>query len=174
MLSKGKNFLWMRVALYLFMGVLIFLNPTIVLKWALYLIAGIIVLIGVVDIIAYFRVERGMGFLRFDFVSGIILILLGVMLAVKHSQVVDLVHIFIGIMIALDGANTFVQSRRLGWRKPNSAGGMAIYSLVVIAVGALIVFNPFAAQVVAFRFFAIVLMAMGISDLLWYFRFRNA
>ena len=174
MFFKEKNFLWMRVILYLFMGLLIFLNPTVVLKWVVYLIAGIFVLMGTVDLTAYFRVERDTGFFRFDFASGIVLILLGVMLAIGHRQVVDLVHIFIGIMIVLDGANTFVQSRRLSRGASGSAKGMTLYSLVVIAVGALIIFNPFAAQVLAFRFLAIVLIAMGISDLFWYFRFRNA
>ena len=174
MFSKGKDFLWLRVALYLLMGILIFLNPTIVLKWVVYMIASFFVIMGIVDLVAYFRVEREARFFRFDFVSGIVLMLLGVVLAIGHAQIVNLIHIFLGIMIVLDGANTFVQSHRLGWRKPNSAWGMAVYSLVVMAAGALIVFNPFAAQVFAFRFFAVALMAVGISDLIWYFRFRNA
>ena len=174
MVLREKNFLWSRVLLYFIMGVFIFINPTFVLKWVVYLIAGALVLLGAIDIIAYFRMEQGTGFFRFDFISGLILILLGGVLAVRHTEIVNLVHIFVGIMIVLDGANTFLQSRYLAREKSVSVGAMTMYALLVIAVGALVVFNPFAAQVVTFRVIAACLIALAISDLIWYLRYRNA
>ena len=174
MMLKEKNFLWSRVILYFLMGIFIFINPTFVLKWVVYMIAGALVLLGIIDIIAYFRMEQGTGFFHFDFVSGLILILLGCVLAMRHTEIINLIHIFVGIMIVLDGANSFMQSRHLARQKIGSVGVMTIYSLIVIAVGALIVFNPFAVQVATFRFIAAILIALAISDLVWYFRFRNA
>ena len=174
MFSQMKNYLFLRVLLCLLMGILIFMYPTAVLKWLLYVIAGYFVVTGAVEIIAYFRVERGTGFFCFDFIGGILLMLLGIVIASHPVEIASLIHIFMGILVVIGGANAFIQSRRVNAAAPGTAGMMTGYALAVMAVGVFIVFNPFTTQVVLYRFFAGVLMIMGISDLVWYFRFRNA
>ena len=172
-LWKPKNIVLLRILLCLLLGLLIFFNPTAVVKWLLYVIAGVFMLFGAVEIISYFRTQNEIRFFSFSFVGGMILILFGALLIIRSSEIANFLHVIMGVVIVLSGANAFMQSRNLRQEEPRASRHMLIYALAILVVGIFIVFNPFTTQVLLYRFFGLTMTVMGISDFIWFLRYRK-
>ena len=164
--DKIANSAWLRIALCLVFGILLLVYPTMLMKGVFYTLAGYCAVMGIMSMISYFG-DRDAGSSHFDFISGVLLIVLSIVLFSYSTQIANLVHIFMGIMIVLGGTNDFIRSRAIERKQPGAGMPMLIYSLVIMALGVMIVFNPFATQVLLFRIFGAVLVLLGIGEIVW-------
>ena len=171
--SKIKDSALLRALLCLAMGLLLWLNPTVVPRWMLYILAGYCAVLGVLALAAHFSDAQKADASGYDFVIGVLMILLSAILIVYQSQIANIIHIFIGMMIALNGTSYFIQSRDMHRMKQGAGMPMLVYSLVLMALGAFVIFKPFAAQIMLFRFYGFILAVMGVGEFVWFFVWRR-
>ena len=173
-LTKLKNYVLLRALLYLALGILLLINPTVVLRWMLFILAGYFACVGIINIIGCLRARREQSLFAFDFFSGILSVLLGILLVVFSRQISAILHIFMGILVLLSGLGYLSQSRNVRKTQPRAARGLMLYACVVLALGLLMVFNPFAVQIVLFTLFGATLTMLGISDIVCLLLYRKA
>ena len=171
--AKFKNYVLLRAILCLALGVLLFVHPTFIPQLMLNILSGYFIVMGILSIVSYFRNQEEGERMQFNFISGILLVMLGIILAAASTQIANIIHLFLGLMVTMSGANYFAQSREIHKNAPPAGLPLLVYSIVVMAVGVLIVFNPFAAQVILFQVFGVVLSVMGISDILCLIVYRK-
>ena len=77
-----------------------------------------------------------------------------------------------GLFILISGITQLVQELQL--KKDGVARtGWFVFSILLMIVGALLLFNPFRSVLLVFQIFGGVLVVLGISRLVDFFRLRN-
>lgn len=130
-----------------------------IMCWAL---AAGLVIIGVINIISYFRDKR---MHMFSGVLGLIVLLIGIWLFMRPDSVVSLIPIVIGVILAVHGIQDVklaIETKRNGYEKWWSILLMGIVSLVL---GVLCVVYAFGLVTLALKFIGVALIYDGLSDL---------
>lgn len=130
-----------------------------IMCWAL---AAGLVIIGVINIISYFRDKR---MHMFSGVLGLIVLLIGIWLFMRPDSVVNLIPIVIGVILAVHGIQDVklaIETKRNGYEKWWSILLMGIVSLVL---GVLCVVYAFGLVTLALKFIGVALIYDGLSDL---------
>lgn len=130
-----------------------------IMCWAL---AAGLVIIGVINIISYFRDKR---MHMFSGVLGLIVLLIGIWLFMRPDSVVSLIPIVIGVILAVHGIQDVklaIETKCNGYEKWWSILLMGIVSLVL---GVLCVVYAFGLVTLALKFIGVALIYDGLSDL---------
>ncbi len=132
-----------------------------------YLFGGVLIAIGAVAVIQFFKVqEEKKIWNQFNIVYGIITILAGIVLIIKPNIVGSLVPIFLGLgMIVsssfkLQQALTFKNSESSYWK------ASLITSLLCLICGLVILFNPFKTAAVVTQMIGIFILIYAFLDIL--------
>ncbi len=121
-----------------------------------------LVIIGVVNIISYFR-DRSLHV--FSGILGLIVLLTGAWIFMKPESVVSLIPIVIGAILAVHGLQDLklaIETKRNSYEKWWSILLMGIVSLVL---GVLCIVHAFGVVALALKFIGIALIYDGLSDL---------
>ena len=172
--GKLRGSALVRILLCLALGLLLVIYPDAMLTWMLYILAGCLALMGCTGILTFLRAKGMASPLRTDFVSAVLLILASILLVAYPTHITGIIHILMGVLIALSGARSFVQSRDIRKRVAGAGTPLMIYSLGVMLLGALIILNPFAVQVMLFRVFGASLLVTGLGEVFWLLFYRKA
>ena len=171
--NKLQSSVWLRTLICLSFGIWLIADPATILTWMLYILAGYYALTGLLSLVNYFTTRKDPEPHNFDFINGLLLILLSAILLSYSVQIAGIIHIFMGMMIVSSGAHYFIQSRAVSRTEADAGLLLLFYSLFIMAIGVLIVFNPFAAQVALFRVFGAILILLGIGEIVWALRFKK-
>ena len=152
----------------LLIGILLFVDPEGFTSGILTAVGAVLLLCGVVCLIRYFRTEPVRAALEQNFSKGLIMILLGVILALQTQQVMALFPLLAqlyGIAILIVGVVKLQQGVDLLRLKARYWFLAGINALLAIVFGAVILGNPFASAVVLWRVSAISLIAEAVLDI---------
>jgi uncharacterized membrane protein HdeD (DUF308 family) len=156
-----------RAAVYIVLGSAIALKPTAFFHLVGYVIASYLVLMGLINIYDDYRVKKQTGSYGLGLVSGILFIILAAVFLLLASVIVSILPFLLGLVIAINGVSQLVMalnSKRFGW---------ILYSAVVLLAGIILIFNPFKSFIVLFQVFGFILIFMGLSEVIGYFRFKK-
>ena len=147
-------------------GIAIVINPTAVFNFVGYLITAYFVLLGLINLFEAYKTSKNgcLGIWTFqcncfsDFRTDRVLICI--------SNRFDLTN-FLGLMILANGAFQLFISLN------TKSKGWSLYSLILLIGGLILLFNPFQSLMVLFQIFGGILIFMGISEIINYFKVRN-
>ena len=160
----------------LLIGILLFVDPDGFTSGILRIVGGILLLCGVVCLIRYFRTEPVQAALEQNFSKGLIMILLGGILALRTEQVMGLFPLLAqlyGIAILVVGVVKLQQGVDLLRLKARFWFLAGINALLAIVFGAIILGNPFTSTIVLWRVSAISLIMEAVLDIAVLFLNRN-
>lgn len=164
MLKEMKWNMMLSAALYMVLGLILLLFPATTDHVICYLVAGIAIVIGVVNLIVYFTRNITRNYYRNDFVTGLMLIVLGVFVIYKVDLVIELVSFIIGLCIIVSGL-----FKLQGSLDVQRMGGNAVVILglavVNVVIGILMVIKPFEAAMLIHRLLGAGLLFSGLTDL---------
>jgi len=83
------------------------------------------------------------------------------------SAIVSILPILLGLMILANGAFQLFISLN------TKSKGWSLYSVILLIGGLILLFNPFQSLMVLFQIFGGILIFMGISEIINYFKVRN-
>lgn len=164
MLKEMKWNMLLSAGLYMGLGVILIIFPATTARTICYLIAGIAIVIGLVNLVVYFTRNITRNYYRNDFVTGLMLIVLGIFVIYKVDMVIALVPFIIGLCIIVSGL-----FKLQGALDVQRMGGNAVLILglavVNVVVGVLMVINPFDSALLLYRLLGVGLLFSGLTDL---------
>lgn len=151
--------------LYTVLGAVLLLWPelsTSVLCMAL----GLILLVcGLVDIAVFLRCRDGSLYAAAHLVIGVILAAVGIWLLARPTLVAVIIPRIIGVLICVHGASDLGDAVTLRKNGSSRWAAALLLGLVTLALGAVLVFNPFEAFATVVRIIGVFLIYDGVSDI---------
>lgn len=166
LLKQLKWNLILLAVIFIALGIVLILWPGATMKTICYLLAAMLLAIGVVSLINYLRRKDISGIIyRYDLVVGLCAILGGILVIVKVDKLTDLIPAVLGFLVTMSGImkmQNSVDMLRLGHGTWHVAFAMAIVNIVA---GIVLLMNPFEAAQILIMCLGIALVYSGITDL---------
>ena len=146
-------------------GVLLVIFPQESLNVITYGIGIISLVYGVLRIISYFRNKSLSPFFAGELFLGIVLVAIGLFSFLNPGGIFAVLPIVLGILVLVEGISKLQRGLMLknyGYQRWVAA---TVVAGCIIALGILLIFNPFNALVITMRVLGIVLAADGIAGL---------
>lgn len=164
MLKEMKWNMLLSAALYMVLGLILLILPATTARTICYMIAGIAIVTGLVNLVVYFTRNITRNYYRNDFVMGLMLMVLGFFVIYRVDLVISLVPFIIGLCIIVSGL-----FKLQGALDVQRMGGNAVVILGVavinVVVGILMVINPFDSALLLYRLLGAGLLFSGLTDL---------
>lgn len=126
------------------LGIVCIAAPQFIAGVLCYVSGALLLVFGIGKVIRYFASRSS---LVDSLVVGVLLAMLGFILVTRPDQVLDMIFVFVGILLLLDGIvklkNAFVA--RAGGKKDWTV--LLVISVIVLAFGIIVIANPFAGYV---------------------------
>lgn len=148
MQKSFKTTMIVLAILYVIIGAVLIIWPETARNIICYTLGALLVLFGVYRIMAYFIAELPLQ-MQFGVAIGIACILAGLLLLFKADAVVALFGVVVGVTLIVDSVlrlQTALDIRRIGG---NHWAPVFICALTMLALGVLLLFNPFKAVITA-------------------------
>lgn len=162
--TNFQRYALLRSAIYIIAGLAIVINPTAVFHFIGYLITAYFVLLGILNLLEANKNRKQMGAWGFGLISGIAFFILALIVWVFAAAIVSLLPVILGLVIILKSLfQLFVglNTRSKGW---------SAYSILLLVGGLILLFNPFKSVMILFQLFGGLLIFMGISEIITYFK----
>ena len=165
LLKQLKWNLILLAVIFIALGIVLILWPGATMKTICYLLAAMLLALGVASLINYLRKDISGIIYRYDLVVGLCAILGGILVIVKVDKLTDLIPAVLGFLVTMSGIlkmQNSVDMLRLGHGTWHVAFAMAIVNIVA---GIVLLMNPFEAAQILIRCIGIALVYSGITDL---------
>lgn len=120
---------------------------------------------GLFSIIRYFTYDLKESFFSNDFLIGIVILTIGVLIIFKPSLFISIIPIVLGIVIMVSGFSKLqdgISAKRLGYGQYTT---YLILAIIDVVIGLFVLFNPLETASIIFLIIGIGLIYSGISDL---------
>ncbi|WP_209342350.1 DUF308 domain-containing protein [Flavonifractor sp. AGMB03687] len=158
------SFVFLSV-LYLLLGIVLLVWPTLVMDIISYAFGAILLLYGLFAIVGFYRSEDRRGGAFLGLFLGIVAAAVGAIMVLYPPLIQSIIPVILGLYIAIDGllsVKRTLELHRMDYARWNVN---LILSLVSAGLGIFIVFHPLLTQASLFRVIGVVLIYAGGSDL---------
>ena len=165
LLKQLKWNLILLAVIFIALGIVLILWPGATMKTICYLLAAMLLALGVASLINYLRKDISGIIYRYDLVVGLCAILSGILVIVKVDKLTDLIPAVLGFLVTMSGIlkmQNSVDMLRLGHGTWHVAFAMSIINIVA---GIVLLMNPFEAAQILIMCLGIALVYSGITDL---------
>ena len=164
--NKVKRDVYVFAIAFIVMGLVMIFFPQFTLEMLCYLIAAVLGILGIFNLIVYFTRDILKDVYRYDFVLGVMMILVAIIFVVKSELMIDLIPVIMGIIVFWNGVTKLQRSIDLFRTGYSGWVFVLIISLMSIALGVFIILQPeFIAQAVMI-IIGISLVFGGVSDVI--------
>lgn len=160
-----------RALVFGIIGALIVWQPRTFFQFAVYILAGLFVLMGAFNLITVKETTGdATGAVK---TSGVLLLVAAVVILIFAKPIVSIIPFFLGLFTLLAGIRQLMQEIKL---QRSGLGQLPwfIFSILIVIIGGVLVFNPFKSVMLLFQIFGGVLIILGISQVVAYFQNREA
>ena len=163
-----KNLKWnaiLTALIYVVAGAILIIFPDKVQNVICNIIGLVGIILGVIRIFMYLSVEVQDAIYRNDFVEGIVLILIGILVIYQKTIIQSLIPFIVAIVIFVDGfvkLQDGIDAKRLGYDKSYI---YVIFAAISIIVGLIVMFNLVDTGNILFQILGGGLVYCGISDI---------
>ena len=132
--SNSKNNLFSSIIFLLF-GIVLFTNPGGILKFLSYIAGGVLILIGIINILGYIKTLKNLNIEEnIKLISGIILIVLGLIVMFFSSFIETTIRLIVGIWLIYCGILKIIDSTAFKSDKVSYYVDLII-GILIIALG---------------------------------------
>ena len=161
------------IALDLIAGGLFLFYADIASTVAVVVLGCLILVHGIFALIDYFYVGMLFNFLKYKYIPGIILILLGLFVIINPVSAINLVGVGAGLWLLVVGAESLVYAIRLWSYKEDIASLILFISICAILMGVLVIINPFEEFMLITKLVGIFIIANGVLDIVKILLFKK-
>lgn len=167
-MKELKGIKWEAVfteILVILLGIILLFNPAATTRTICYIIGMIIMAVGVVKLMSYFLMNFEKNWQRNGFVTGIILIIIGIFFMINVKIIMSIIPFIMGIFVILSGLRklqTVFELRRI---KSDKWLGMLIIAVINTALGILLLSNLIHAAKLMIRIVGACMIYSGVTDL---------
>ena len=140
--AKINKSVYVTAAVYIVLGLVMVIYPETTMKTFCLALGAIFAVLGIINLVIYFTRNVMDSVYRYDFVSGVMLILAGLMFIVKMDKIIELIPMILGVLILLDGVIKLQHAIDL---KRIDVGGwiyVFVFSMLCLSVGTVCIWQP--------------------------------
>lgn len=159
--------------MYIMLGIVALVIPETMVKTLGYLIGIVLILAGAVSMICYLLRDAHQNYYHNDFVSGLMGIVLGCAVLYKVEFIISLVPFLLGVLVLISGCaklQDVIDMKRMNY---GNWIVMLVLAGINVALGILLICNPFKAATLLFRLIGAGLIFSGITDCITTVYFAN-
>ena len=147
---KKKNFSLSLITSIIFvvLGLFLFIRPDATITTISYIIGGVLLVLGILSVIRYFRSDYGINALDFDLVYGVLVIIAGLYLIFNPTMLGAIFPIILGIWIKNDWKYTL------------------LISFLTLAWGIILLINPLESVLVITQVIGIFIIIYAVLDII--------
>lgn len=168
-LKQLKGLKWQSILmglLFVLVGMVLILNPESVARTICFTVGSIIMIVGIIDIIVYFLTDFKNNMQQNKLVLGILLLVVGIFFIAGYKIIVSIIPLVMGILILFNGVMKLQTALNAAKMKSNGWGYLLGIAIVVIILGAVIIFNPFGTAAMVLRVAGVCLVFSGVMDII--------
>lgn len=167
--NKGKGFrleLLLSSVMYVIAGAILLLFPETTARTICYLIAIVVMAIGLIKVLTYLARGLEQNMYKNDLVVGLVCFIIGLVLIFKVKAIISIIPILLGILVLISGFGKLQSSLDVKRMKNGNWTYFFIIALVNIALGLLCIFSPFKIAKTMIRLIGLAMLFSGITDLM--------
>ncbi|MGX6978273.1 DUF308 domain-containing protein [Vagococcus elongatus] len=168
LLASLKKYVLLQGLFYLLFGIIIVMRPGATMNIFIKVIAGYFLVMGLISIVRGLKYKEEVLYSRMSLMGGVLYLIIAGAAVLFMRTLIGLLPILLGIFIIVSGINKWVYLNQFHMAEKRSY----IYIGIMVALGIILLFNPFGAVLVAFRIFGVILIVMGIAELWNYVTYR--
>lgn len=165
MVKKIKWNLILMSIMYIGLGIFLLIMPGTALNVVCYALGAVVLLCAVVQLVRYFTVERGIFQSQLTLISGIICLGLGAFLIIRSDIVVRILPIVFGLFVIFDSLGRVQNALELRRCDYPSWKGFLLLALLSIALGVIMIIDPFGSMETLVMAIGIILIFEGSINL---------
>ena len=148
------------------LGILLIFESEATIVTISYVIGGILVAIGVLALLKFYKEVKENDDTGMDLVYGIISIILGIVVISNPKAVASIIPIIMGLLIILNSGTKLQYSIELKKNNNNLWKSTMILSLISTLCGVLLIFNPFKGAAFLTRLIGFLILLYAILDII--------
>ena len=160
LLDRIRRMELLMAVISLVLGIIMVIFPQKTMSVICYVIAGAILLYGVIDIISYFTSKSYEGNFSLTLLRGVVVSVIGIIIFIRPSYLSTFIPIVLGILLIIDGITSIQKSVFLKNNNVYFWHISMIESILTLALGIFVLINPLSAQ-------NAIIICLGIS-FIWY------
>ena len=150
--------------LYVALGCVALVMPDTMVRTLGYLIGVFLIVAGAVSMICYLLRDAHQNYFRNDFVYGLVLIAIGIIVLYRVDWIVALVPVILGVMVVASGCRKLQDVIDMKRMEYGSWVLMLILATLNVVFGVVIILNPFETAVLLFQLVGVGLIVSGVTD----------
>lgn len=164
---ENKNSLFNSI-LFLIFGIILFTNPNGIVKFLSYITGGILIIIGITNLFSYRKILKKLNIEETSkLISGIILIILGLIVILFSSFIETTIRLVFGAWIIYSGVIKLIESITFKSDKVTFYVNLAI-SILMIIVGFYVALTD-----LAYKMIGLFIMVYSILDIISYIFYKR-
>lgn len=173
-LEKVKSTTIVSSIMYILIGLVMVIFPEFVNDFIWYIIGGLIVVFGILQLMNYFSTPYK------NFLTGVVLLIslasiaLGVYVIFSPEKLISLVPLTIGVIMIVDGIQKLIQIQSIKKAGYDNPIALLIYALLLIVLGIILIKNPFGAILTVIRIIGVFLITDAIEELITVKKYERA
>ena len=151
---------------YLALGLFLMIAPGTTLNAVCYLVGGTVVLCGVVQLVRYFMQKGTVWYAPVSLCGGILCLAVGAFLVLRSEIVISILPVVVGLFVVFDSISRIqnaLELRRCGYRSWTT---FLLLGLLSVALGALMILNPFGTMETLVVAIGVILTVEGALNLI--------
>ncbi|MBE6149339.1 MAG: hypothetical protein E7170_01280 [Firmicutes bacterium] len=167
MIKKEKNSIFGSIIFLLF-GIILFTNPGGILKFISYITGGILILIGIINILGYNKTLKKLNVEETSkLISGVVLIILGLVVIIFSSFIETTIRLVFGAWIIYSGIMKLIDSLNIKNDKTTYYINLGV-SILMIIVGFYVALTG-----LAYKMIGLFIMIYSILDIVSFISYKR-
>lgn len=157
--------------IFILIGTFLLARPEDAIHLVSYALGIILALWGIISIVQFFTDKESQNYLEFSFILGVFMFIFGIIILVKPNTIASIIPLLLGIWMLINGVTKL--SYALTLNKNKNAASSIIISILIIVLGILLVFNPFAGAKTLVQILGVSIIVYSVLDLVECFAIRS-
>lgn len=155
------------------LGGVLFLFPGTAVTVVCRILGFVILAMGIVYLVSFFSSEGGSAARQMTLGVAIILGVFGIWILVRPASVISLIPVITGVILLIHGLSDLRQAIVMSKAKFPQWWLAMLFAVITLALGVLLIFNPFGAIEVLIKMIGVFLCFDGVSDLWIYYHCKK-
>lgn len=165
---KRKNFSLSLITSLIFvvLGLFLFIRPDATITTISYIIGALLLILGIISIVRYFRSDYGINALDFDLVYGVLVIIAGLYLIFNPTMLASIFPVILGIWIIINSVTKFQYALVLKRLNKNDWKYTLLISFLTFAWGIILLINPLESVLLITQVIGIFIIIYAVLDII--------
>lgn len=165
---KKKNFSLSLITslIFVMLGLFLFIRPDATITTISYIIGVLLLILGIISIVRYFRSDYGINALDFDLVYGVLVIIAGLYLIFNPTMLASIFPVILGIWIIINSVTKFQYALVLKRLNKNDWKYTLLISFLTFAWGIILLINPLESVLLITQVIGIFIIIYAVLDII--------